>query len=63
VAGFVSILIERTNGIIDRIGSLNTIDELVGLRHELFMLALGLLGAALFTFAREAWMGLNNLHH
>jgi hypothetical protein len=115
VAGFVSILIARMNGIIDRVRALNTIDDdasprarlkadiprlthrarllntavrlalasgisttllvvlafgsaLVGLRHEpvaglLFMLALGLLGAALFTFAREVWIGLNDLDH
>ena len=63
MAGFVSILIERMNGIIDRIRSLNTVDELVGLRHELFMLPLGLLSAALFTFAREVWIGLNDLDH
>jgi hypothetical protein len=41
---------------------------LVGLRHEpiaglLFMLALGLLGAALLTFAREVWIGLNEFDH
>jgi len=40
----------------------------VGIRHEpvagvLFMLALGLLGAALFTFAREVWIGLNEFDH
>jgi hypothetical protein len=41
---------------------------LVGLRHEpiagvLFMLALGLLGAALLSFAREVWIGLNDFDH
>ena len=41
---------------------------LVGVRHEpvagiLFMLALALLGAALATFAREVWMGLNEFDH
>jgi hypothetical protein len=115
VAGFVSILVGRMNGIIDRIRNLNLIAEdesprarlkadiprlkrrawllntairfalasgicttllvvlafgsaLVGLRHEpiagvLFMLALGLLGAALFSFAREVWIGLNEFDH
>ena len=111
VAGFVSILVARLNGIIDRIRNLNLIGEdesprarlkddiprlkhrarllnagirfalasgicttllvvlafasaFAGLRHEpvaaiLFMVALGLLGAALFSFAREVWIGLN----
>jgi hypothetical protein len=115
VAGFVSILVGRMNGIIDRVRTLNLIDDddssrarlkadiprlkrrarllntairlalasgisttllvvlafgsaLVGLRHEpiaglLFMLALGLLGAALLTFAREVWIGLNEFDH
>ncbi len=111
VAGFVGVLVERMNGIIDRIRTLNTIVDdnaprahlksdiprlkrrarllsaairlalasgicttllvvlafasaFVGLRHELiagvlFMLALGLLGTALLTFAREIWIGLS----
>jgi hypothetical protein len=115
VAGFVSILITRMNGIIDRIRSLNTIADddspraplkadmprlrhraqlmnqaiylsvgsgicttllvilgfasaFVGLRHEplvgvLFVIALGLLGAALFTFAREVRIALNEFDH
>jgi hypothetical protein len=115
VAAFVSILIGRMNGIIDRVRNLNLIadDEaprarlkadiprlkrrarllnaairfalasgisttllvvlafggaFVGLRHEpiagvLFMVALGLLGAALFTFAREVWIGLSEHDH
>jgi hypothetical protein len=41
---------------------------LVGLRHEpavgvLFMLALGLLGAALLAFTREVWIGLSEHDH
>ena len=41
---------------------------LVGMRHEpvagvLFMLALGMLGAALLAFAREVWIGLNEFDH
>ena len=115
VAAFVSILVGRMNGIIDRVRNLNLIAEdesprarlkadiprlkhrarllnaairfalasgicttllvvlafgsaLVGLRHEpvagvLFVLALGLLGAALFSFAREVWIGLNEFDH
>jgi hypothetical protein len=115
VAGFISILIGRMNGILDRVRILNLIADddsprarlksdiprlkrraellnatirfalasgicvtllvvlafgsaFVGLRHEpvagvLFMLALGLLGAALFTFAREVWIGLNEFDH
>jgi hypothetical protein len=115
VAGFVSILIVRMSGIIDRSRSLNMIaDEdtprahlksdiprlkhrarlmndaiylsigsgicttvlvvlafasaFVGIRHEqlvgvLFVVALGLLGAALFTFAREVRIALNELDH
>jgi hypothetical protein len=115
VAGFVSILIARMNGIIERVRSLNMIaDEdpsrshlksdiprlkrraqlmndaiylavasaicttvlvilaflsaFVGIRHEflvgvLFVIALGLLGAALFTFAREVRIALNELDH
>jgi Protein of unknown function (DUF2721) len=115
VAGFVSILIARLNGIIDRVRNLNLIAEdesprarlkadiprlkrrasllnagirfalasgicttllvvlafasaFAGLRHEpvaaiLFMVALGLLGAALFTFAREVWIGLDEFDH
>ena len=115
VAGFVSILVGRINGIIDRVRTLNMIGDgdsprsclksdiprlkrrarllnaairlalasgisttllvvlafasaFLGLRHEpvagaLFMLALGLLGAALFTFAREVWVGLNEFDH
>ena len=115
VAGFVSILIARLNGIIDRVRNLNLIAEdesprarlkadiprlkrrasllnagirfalvsgicttllvvlafgsaFAGLRHEpvaaiLFMVALGLLGAALFNFAREVWIGLNEFDH
>ena len=111
VAGFVSILIARMNGVIDRVRSLNTIADddgprarlktdiprlkhraqlmndaiylavgsgicttvlvilafasaFVGIRHEvmvavLFVIALGLLGAALFTFAREVRIALN----
>jgi hypothetical protein len=40
----------------------------LGLTHEpvagvLFMLALGLLGAALMAFAREIWIGLNEFDH
>ena len=40
----------------------------VGLRHEpaaavLFVIALGLLGGALFTFVREVWIGLNEFDH
>jgi hypothetical protein len=40
----------------------------VGIRHELgvgvlFVVALGLLGAALFTFAREVRIALNDLDH
>jgi hypothetical protein len=115
VAGFVSILIARLNGIIDRVRNLNLIAEdesprarlkadiprlkrrasllnagirfalvsgicttllvvlafgsaFAGLRHEpvaaiLFMVALGLLGAALFSFAREVWIGLDEFDH
>jgi hypothetical protein len=115
VAGFVSILIARMSGIIDRSRSLNMIaDEdtprahlksdiprlkhrarlmndaiylsigsgicttvlvvlafasaFVGIRHEqlvgvLFVVALVLLGAALFTFAREVRIALNELDH
>jgi hypothetical protein len=114
VAGFVSILVGRMNGVIDRIRALNAITDdsprarlkgdiprlthrarllntairlalasgvsttllvvlafgsaLVGLRHEpiagvLFMLALGLLGAALLTFLREVWIGLSEHDH
>jgi hypothetical protein len=115
VAGFVSILITRMNGIIDRIRSLNTIADddaprarlksdvprlkhraqlmnraiylalasgicttvlvilafagvFLGMRHEpvaglLFVIALGLLGAALFTFAREVRIALNEFDH
>ena len=115
VAAFVSILVGRMNGIIDRVRNLNLIAEdesprarlkadiprlkhrarllnaairfalasgicttllvvlafgsaLVGLRHEpvagvLFVLALGLLGAALFSFEREVWIGLNEFDH
>jgi Protein of unknown function (DUF2721) len=115
VAGFVSILIARMNGIIDRVRNLNMIADadaarlhlksdiprlkrrarlmnnaiylavgsaicttvlvimafasaFVGLRHEplagiLFVIALGLLGGALFTFAREVRIGLNELDH
>jgi hypothetical protein len=115
VAGFVSILIARMDGIIDRIRSLNTIADddtsrvhlkadiprlknrarlmndaiylsvgsgicttvlvilafasaFVGIRHEflvgvLFIVALALLGAALFTFAREVRMALNEFDH
>jgi hypothetical protein len=111
VAGFVSILIARMDGIIARIRSLNTIADddspraplkadiprlrhraqlmnqaiylaigsgicttllvilgfasaFMGVRHEplvgvLFVIALGLLGAALFTFAREVRIALN----
>ena len=41
---------------------------LVGVRHEplagvLFMVALGLLGGALFTLAREVRIGLNDFDH
>jgi Protein of unknown function (DUF2721) len=115
VAGFVSILITRMNGIIDRIRSLNSIADdnttrarlksdiprlerrarlmnnaiylavgsgicttvlvilaftsaFVGIRHEqvvglLFVVALGLLGAALFTLAREVRIALNEFDH
>jgi Protein of unknown function (DUF2721) len=115
VAGFVSILIARMNGIIDRVRSLNMIADddaprahlkadiprlkrrtqlvnraiylavgsgisttllvilafasaFVGLRHEqivgvLFVVALALLGGALFTFAREVRIGLNDFDH
>src|SRR5918992_1964596 len=115
VAGFVSILIARMNGIIDRVRSLNMIADddsprgrlksdiprlkhrarlmnnaiylavgsgicttvlvilafasaLVGIRHEqvasvLFVVALGLLGAALFTLAREVRISLNEFDH
>ena len=115
MAAFVSILVARMNGVIDRIRTLNTIPDdgsprarlksdlprlkrrahllntavrlalasgisttllvvlafasaLLGLRHEpvagvLFMVALGLLGAALFAFAREVWIGLNEFDH
>jgi hypothetical protein len=115
VAGFVSILIARMNGIIDRIRSLNSIanddtprarlksdiprlehrarlmnnaiylavgsgicttvlvilafiSAFVGIRHEqvvglLFVVALGLLGAALFTLAREVRIALNEFDH
>jgi hypothetical protein len=115
VAGFVSILVTRMSGIIDRSRSLNMIaDEdtprthlksdiprlkhrarlvndaiylavgsgicttvlvilafasvFVGIRHELlvgvlFVVALALLGAALFTFAREVRIALNDLDH
>jgi hypothetical protein len=115
VAGFVSILIARMNGIIDRIRSLNSIADddtprarlksdiprlehrarlmnnaiylavgsgicttvlvilafisaFVGIRHEqvvglLFVVALGLLGAALFTLAREVRIALNEFDH
>jgi Protein of unknown function (DUF2721) len=115
VAGFVSILIARMDGIIDRIRSLNTIADddtsrvrlkadiprlqnrarlindaiylsvgsgicttvlvilafasaFVGIRHELlvgilFIVALALLGAALFTFAREVRIALNEFDH
>ena len=111
VAGFVSILIARMNGVIDRVRSLNMIADddgsrahlktdiprlkhrarllndaiylavgsgicttvlvilafasaFMGIRHEvmvavLFVIALGLLGAALFTFAREVQIALN----
>ena len=34
-----------------------------GNRRPLFMLALGLLGAALLTLAREVWIGLNDFDH
>ena len=115
VAGFISILIARLNGIIDRVRNLNLIAEdesprarlkadiprlkrrasllntgirfalasgicttllvvlafgsgFAGLRHEpvtaaLFMVSLGLLGAALFSFAREVWIGLDEFDH
>jgi hypothetical protein len=115
VAGFVSILIARMNGIIDRVRSLNMIADddsprarlkadiprlknrarlmndaiylsvgsgicttvlvilafasaFVGFRHEslvgvLFIVALALLGAALFTFAREVRVALNEFDH
>jgi hypothetical protein len=115
VAGFVSILIARMDGIIERIRSLNTIADddtsrvrlkadiprlqsrarlingaiylsvgsgicttvlvilafasaFVGIRHELlvgilFVVALALLGAALFTFAREVRIALNEFDH
>ncbi len=115
VAGFVSILITRMNGVIDRIRSLNMVADddplrahlksdiprlrrrarlmntaihlavssgicitllvilafasaFIGVRHEpvagvLFMVALGLLGAALFTLGREVWIGLNEFDH
>jgi hypothetical protein len=115
VAGFVSILIARMNGIIDRIRSLNSIADddsararlksdiprlkhraqlmndaiylavgsgicttvlvilafasaFVGVRHEqlvsvLFVIALGLLGAALFTLAREVRIALSEFDH
>jgi Protein of unknown function (DUF2721) len=111
VAAFVSVLIARMGGIIDRIRSLNMIADnsprtrlksdiprlkhraqlmnraiylavgsgicttvlvilafasaFVGIRHEqlvgvLFVVALGLLGAALFTLAREVRIALND---
>jgi hypothetical protein len=115
VAGFVSILIARMNGIIDRVRSLNSIADddtprarlksdiprlehrarlmknaislavgsgicttvlvilafasaFVGIRHELvvgvlFVVALGLLGAALFALAREVRIALNEFDH
>jgi uncharacterized protein DUF2721 len=115
VAGFVSILIARMNGIIDRVRSLNMITDddaarvhlradiprlkhrarlmndaiylavgsgicttlqvilafasaFLGIRHELlfgvlFVVALGLLGAALFTFAREVRIALTEFDH
>jgi hypothetical protein len=115
VAGFVSILIARMDGIIDRVRSLNMIADddsprarlkadiprlkhraqlmnkaiylavgsgicttvlvilafasaFVGIRHEqivgvLFVVALGLLGAALLTFAREVRIALNESDH
>jgi Protein of unknown function (DUF2721) len=115
VAGFVSILIARMSGIIDRSRSLNMIADddtprahlksdiprlkhrarlmnvaiylsigsgicttvlvvlafasaFVGIRHEqlvgvLFVVARVLLGAALFTFAREVRIALNELDH
>jgi hypothetical protein len=114
VAGFVSILIIRMNGIIDRLRSLNSIADddararlkadiprlerrarlmnnaiylavgsgicttvlvilafasaFLGIRHEqvvglLFVVALGLLGAALFTLAREVRIALNEFDH
>jgi Protein of unknown function (DUF2721) len=115
VAGFVSILITRMNGIIDRIRSLNMIADddsprarlktdlprlrhraqlmnqavylaigsgisttvlvilafasaFVGMRHEplaglLFVVALGLLGAALVAFAREVRIAFNEFDH
>jgi hypothetical protein len=115
VAGFVSILIARMNGIIDRICRVNSIADddaprarlksdiprlehrarlmnnaiylavgsgicttvlvilafisaLVGIRHEqvvglLFVVALSLLGAALFTLAREVRIALNEFDH
>jgi Protein of unknown function (DUF2721) len=115
VAGFVSILIARMNGIIDRVRNLNMIADddaprahlksdiprlerrarlmnnaiylavgsaicttvlvvmafasaFVGVRHEpvvgvLFVIALALLGGALFTLAREVRIGLNDFDH
>ena len=114
VVGFVSILIARMNGIIDRVRSLNMIADddprarlkadiprlkrrtrltntaihlavgsaicttllvilafasaFLGLRHEpvaaaLFVVALGLLCAALSTFVLEVWIGLNEFDH
>jgi hypothetical protein len=115
VAGFVSILIARISGIIDRVRSLNMISDddtarahlkadiprlkrrarlmndaiylsvgsgicttvlvilafasaFIGIRHELlvgvlFVVALGLLGAALFNFAREVRIALNEFDH
>jgi hypothetical protein len=115
VAGFISILIARMNGIIERVRSLNTIAEddgprahlrsdiprlkrrarlmntaihlavgsaicttllvivafasaFMGVRHEpaaavLFVVALGLLGGALFAFVREVAIGLNEFDH
>jgi hypothetical protein len=115
VAGFVSILIARISGIIDRVRSLNMISDddaarahlkadiprlkqrarlindaiylsvgsgicttvlvilafvsaFVGIRHEflvgvMFVVALGLLGAALFNFAREVRIALNEFDH
>ena len=115
VAGFISILIARMNGIIERVRSLNTIADddgprvhlksdiprlkrrarlmntaihlavgsaicttllvivafasaFMGVRHEpaaavLFVVALGLLGGALFAFVREVAIGLNEFDH
>jgi hypothetical protein len=115
VAGFVSILIARMNGIIDRVRNLNSIPDddtprahlksdiprlkhrarlinnaiylavasaicttvlvilafasaFVGIRHEqvvglLFVVALGLLCAALFALAREVRIALNEFDH